>query len=366
MEPDRSNYEIWISDWLAGTLSPSQVEQLILFLEKNPDIREEAESMTLTHLSPGQSNMPGKDILRKSADELPPSQIEYLSVAYLENDLTEEQLADLKDNIRLRPENKIVFETVQKIKLSAPENKYKYKSSLKKQTPVQRIVRLSATLLSAAAITGFLVLSIVLIPRHLNERQEKLSGNIIIDTTAVEPFVVMGEILYDQGEEAVVRPEKSPPAEIPAIFPAPEEPGPSTLSLAETDTSQVIFRAALQAISDIPFHIEGGFSERIDDYTLIASNNNFVIPEYQDDERSKLNRFITRIFREKILKEDTSSEDPLKSYEIAGAGIEGLNKLLGWEMALVKTHDETGELRSLYFSSGILKFNAPFKKTKEE
>jgi len=365
MEPDRSNYEIWISEWLAGTLSQSEVDKLMLFLEKNPDIREEAESMTLTHLSPGQSNMPGKEILRKSAYELHPSQIEYLSVAYLENDLTEEQLNDLRDNIRLRPENKIVFETVQKIKLSAPEIKYKYKSGLKKQTPVPRIVKLSATLLSAAVITGLIILSIVLLPPYLNERSEKISGNIITDTTAVEPFVVMGEILYDQGEEAAVRPEKSLQAEIPEMFTSPDEPGPSTLSPTETDTSQAIFRAALQAISEIPLHIEACFINSTDDYTLIASNNNFIMPEYQDDDRSKLNKFITRKFREKILREDTVSEEPLKSYEIAGAGIEGLNKLLGWEMALVKTQDENGELRSLYFSSGILKFNAPFKQTEE-
>jgi len=30
------------------------------------------------------------------------------------------------------------------------------------------------------------------------------------------------------------------------------------------------------------------------------------------------------------------NEDPLTTYEIAEAGVEGLNKLLGWEMALVK------------------------------
>ncbi|MBN2863408.1 MAG: hypothetical protein JXN62_09625 [Bacteroidales bacterium] len=365
MEPDSSNYEIWITDWLAGNLSQRQVEQLMEFLEKNPDLKEEADALSLTYLSPRQNKMPGKETLMKSADDLPPSQIEYLSVAYLENDLTEKQLADLRDNIRLRPENKIIFETVQKIKLSAPENKYKYKSSLKKHTPVQRIVRLSATLLSAAVITGLLVLSIVLIPRHLNDRTEKISRDIITDTTAVEPFVVMAEILHGPAEEAAVIKEESMPGEISEKFPAPDETGQIALFQAETDTSHRIFRSPPPAILKIPLDIEVSFNKPIHDYTLIASNNNFVMPEYQDDDRSKLNKFITRTFREKILREDAVSEEPLKSYEIAGAGIEGLNKLLGWEMALVKTHDENGELRSLYFSSGILKFNAPFKQTKE-
>jgi hypothetical protein len=32
-------------------------------------------------------------------------------------------------------------------------------------------------------------------------------------------------------------------------------------------------------------------------------------------------------------------------------------------MALVKTSDEEGELKSFYFSSRVLKFNAPVKKS---
>ena len=39
MKIDRSNYEIWIIDWLDGSLSDSQAEELKLFLNENPDIR---------------------------------------------------------------------------------------------------------------------------------------------------------------------------------------------------------------------------------------------------------------------------------------------------------------------------------------
>ena len=56
------------------------------------------------------------------------------------------------------------------------------------------------------------------------------------------------------------------------------------------------------------------------------------------------------------------NDTPLKSYEIAEAGIEGINKLLGWDMALVRTNDDSGELKSLYFSSRLIKFNAPVRK----
>ncbi len=83
---------------------------------------------------------------------------------------------------------------------------------------------------------------------------------------------------------------------------------------------------------------------------------------YEDD-RNKLSKFIARTFREKILKEETGSDAPVKPYEIAAAGIDGLNRLFGWDMALVRVNDEEGDLKSIYFSSRILKFNAPVRKT---
>ena len=54
---------------------------------------------------------------------------------------------------------------------------------------------------------------------------------------------------------------------------------------------------------------------------------------------------------------------PLKGYEIAKAGVTGLNKLMGWEMALNERKDVEGNLKSVYFSSKLLKFNAPVKKS---
>jgi len=53
----------------------------------------------------------------------------------------------------------------------------------------------------------------------------------------------------------------------------------------------------------------------------------------------------------------------VESFEIAQAGITGLNKLFGWEIALNKNTDTNGEIRSYNYSSRLLKFNAPVKKS---
>ena len=50
MQIDRSNYEIWFTDWLDGNLNSLQVEQLKLFLDQNPDLREELNDQTTMNL----------------------------------------------------------------------------------------------------------------------------------------------------------------------------------------------------------------------------------------------------------------------------------------------------------------------------
>ena len=87
-----------------------------------------------------------------------------------------------------------------------------------------------------------------------------------------------------------------------------------------------------------------------------------IIPE-DEDERSGVVKFISKTFREKVLHEKTPLDTPIKGLDIAEAGVTGLNKLFGWEMALDKNNDENGQLKSVYFSSRIIKFTAPVKKS---
>jgi hypothetical protein len=95
---------------------------------------------------------------------------------------------------------------------------------------------------------------------------------------------------------------------------------------------------------------------------VLQTYNHGFIPPLIDD-RSNVQRFLARFFHEKIMKDKNSGNRPVESFEIAVAGITGLNKLFGWDMALHKNTDDNGEIRSYNFTSKLLKFNAPVKKT---
>jgi hypothetical protein len=358
MKPDRSNYEIWLSEWLEGQLTGQEAEQFRKFMAENPDLKEEIENLSAFYLVPGSIPCPRKSRLKKTAADLPLAQIEYLSVAYLERDITPEQKDDLMEKIHQDSESGILFDSVQKIKLVPPTVEYRNKAQLKKSLPVVRVIRLSLIGLSAAATIALIILSFIAGPRLLRGNKEDIAVNNI---TPVEPFIVKTQVIKSQSDQ-IPDPEilsEAPVISVPEVI-APLT-GNSSLIAAAADSSSVLSPFPDLRIYSLPrFNID--LNAEISKYSLVASTIDIKEASYED-ERNRLSKFIARTFRERILKEEPGSDAPVKSYEIAAAGIDGLNWLFGWEMSLTAINNEEGDLKSIYFSSRNLKFNAPVKKT---
>ena len=45
MKINRNNYEMYFIDYLDGVLSPDLVSELLLFLDENPDLKEELSDL---------------------------------------------------------------------------------------------------------------------------------------------------------------------------------------------------------------------------------------------------------------------------------------------------------------------------------
>ena len=358
MKPDRSNYETWLIDWLDGILSAQQTDDLVAFLNENPDLREEADSLMITRISPANDSFAGKEKLLKSPAEITVSQIEFLSAAYLEGDLSPEQKTDLLQNIELNPGNREHFDKIQKTKLEPPVISYRYKSNLKRISISTKITRITIIRLSAAAVLVFILLNHLFIPRQASENSPSIAV-MASDTIYIQQPIILTDRntrhFFPRIEKNIMKAGTEIPAYAINDHPVQQNIPDPNAGIERIQGPDLIAFTSLPVIGTNPENISPA---------LIASSIHYTEPVY-DDERSSLNRFIARTFREKILKENKAADKPLQSYELAEAGIEGLNKLLGWQMALVKTNDNAGELKSLYFSSKILKFNAPVKKTIE-
>jgi hypothetical protein len=358
MKPDRSNYETWLIDWLDGTLTAQQTDELMAFLGENPDIREEADSLMLARIVPANDSFSGKKDLQRSSADLNKSQIEYLSALYLEGDLSPEQEADLRQNIELTPENRIIFDNIQKTKLTPPFVHYSNKSSLRRISIAAGIGRISVIVLSAAAVIVFLILNHMFIPRPAAENSVTVAVMTPYTIYALPPIIITNRNKIQplpQAEKNVMKVVPKIPSHTTNDYIALQPVPDSMAAITRTEGPGAIAFTSVPAVNIN--------SENSSPY-LIASTINYTEPVY-DDERSKLSRFIARTFRARILKEKKFNDEPLQTYELAEAGIDGLNKLFGWQIALVKTNNEAGELKSVYFSSKVLKFNAPVRKNSD-
>jgi hypothetical protein len=361
MRPDRSNYEIWFTDWLDGNLSDKQVEEFMVFLKENPDLREELNGLTMVSLEPHKLIFNGKKSLKKSPESLSESQFEHLCIANLENDLTPSQKAELNEIIDHDENKRKGFEHIQKLKLIPSAGSFKRKSSVKKLTAGQKIIRLSAWGLSAAATIAILVIAYLSFPAKMKKESQQTAQNTKQDTFLME---LKQAIFRDETESYSAQSTAS--SEISKTVP---EAGVSKLPVlfAEQinqeipDSSSDIQRA--EALSMLKIEIPENLITEYRPYNnvLQAYNHGFIPPLI--DDRSNVERFFARFFHERIMRDKISGNRPVESFEIAVAGISGLNKLFGWEMALHKNTDENGEIRSYNFTSKLLKFNAPVKKT---
>ncbi|MFH0841738.1 MAG: hypothetical protein V1903_03860 [Bacteroidota bacterium] len=356
MKPDRSNYEIWLIDWLDGNLDEARTEQLMLFLEENPDLKEEADSLSLAKLDPDMNISVMKSGLKRNPADLPVSQVEYLSIAFLENDLSAAQAGELKESISLNSGNRKLFDAIQKTKLQPKDYSFENKKGLLRETRAQKMSRLVVRSLSAAAAVTILMVTFFSLAR----RQETGSEIIAVsrtDTFYINPgqaIIIKEELAFNVLPVNQIRADETLPEATIADEQIPVSAADDTISFPDINPDMFI--------TAIPVLTYPGFTSERTINSLVSLNIDTREPAYYDPDRGRIKRFIASNFRTKILKNKMYNDAPLHTYEIAEAGIEGLNNLLGWEMALVKTSDDEGELQSLYFSSRVLKFNAPVKK----
>lgn len=360
MQPDRTNYEIWIADWLAGTLTGEQKQLLREFLEMNPELKEEAEFLLNTTLIPGKNYFEGKDLLRRDATDLSPSQLEYLSVAFLENDLSPEQLADLTECTDKDPGMRKIFEPVQKIRLTPPAQKYRFKNRLRKRTLREKIIRMAYTALSAAASVAILIISYVYISHNISRVNNKMATDV---TNNHEPVILYAKAIKKNTNEISPEIQINQDRTIKSSEKIQAESGYPPVISAENDSLNIrvstLSETDIIRIADLPDFNFSILPEPVI-YSLVRSYIEYREPIY--DDRNGLSRFLARSFREKILRDSTGYDAPVKVYEIASAGINGISRVFGLNIALLSVKDEQGDLKSLYFSSRLLKINAPVKK----
>lgn len=370
MKPDRSNYELWITDWLDGNLSERQSEELMAFLDENPDLKEELRGLDSVSLNPPNLVFKNKQTLFRSAAEIDGSQFDILCIAKLENDITPEQAAELEGITGNDDAKRKSHDLWLGMKLNAPAVTYRQKSRLRRLTPAGKLLRISIVTLGAAATVAAVISLMLKFPQIPEAPDSQASMPVTTDTTTMEtplPF------LYSRAEQhpdiraeqkTEVAPDAGPLSSDSKSLPITEETvstgnEPQVVLTAETDFKR------LRGPDRISVHLPADIidKEMIFSGSLIAYRPDYIPPLIEH--RSNVELFMARLFHEKIMKDKTVGTKPVESFDIARAGVLGLNKLFGWELALDRNTDEKGNTRSYYFASRLVRVNAPVRKPPE-
>lgn len=379
------------------------------------------ENTDLPHLTPRDDRLQGKGKLFRRPEELTDEQFDLLAAAWADDALGGDSLAETEEALSSSPERRMRAESFRQIRLYPLIDRWEGRNRILKADPgTYAIRRILIVTLTVAAALGALV-----IPGPLKtEPDNKSAGPAVAEVQKIGEAITIAEA-QTMGEALI--PEASPvivalPAE--SVTPATQNinqtagaANPSTDKTSSTRLAGVISGSAADITSKprpvgvIPESLK---PERIvpqqNDITASVTNS-FIhanseprttaeIAEYRDlaesialmhdfsgavpllaagPEASRLapvelkditplpalereENWLVRglsLLAEAITKEPKSVD----GYFIADACIRGVNRVLGWEMELEQEKNNEGEQLATNFSSSLLTFSAPAKKT---
>ncbi len=204
MKITRENYESFFLDYLEGNLNELLVNELNEFLHQNPDLKEELRLFEAISLPSEDINFTGKEKLFRAPydkNEI----FDNHSVAFIEGDLTEEEMTSYLAYTETHPDRKKELALFKETKLIPDESvTFGSKNKLYKPLSIRRLlvwsVRIAAVLLISVALWN-------LWPSDLSE----------ISRQPVVSELQPGYTSPDPSPEAINHQQDKPLADIPAV-----------------------------------------------------------------------------------------------------------------------------------------------------
>jgi hypothetical protein len=367
MKISRENYEIFFIDYFDGNLSDAQIADFEDFLLLNPDLREELEGLEKIKLEPENDSLADKDILRKIDLDTPISDHNFddYCIAYLEGDLSRAQSMLFESYLKLHPGKRKDLSIYQHTILSANlSESFIDKSSLKKITPVIRRIYLFSGFSIAAAIAILMVIFLridtVDVPdiyvekiQHENIAPVNEDINNREDESITGTENILAEVVEKKSILSKTRSSES--FKVDSVKAISEED--------QTESSSDSFDNDIYANLDLP---DAYIGTAIPDKITSLSKNDYK-PEMTTDigepEYLSLPDIALNYVNEKVIKKAVPDTEPSKItlWDVADAGIKGINRVTGSEIKLEKQTDIKGETKSISFDAGFIGFYRPVK-----
>ncbi len=360
MKISQANYEQYFLDYLDGNLSDREISMLEDFLLLNPSLREELEGLEKMYLRPGNQVYPEKDLLKKPDLNLPINEENFqdFCIAASESDLNEYLTKKFQDYIDTHPEKLDEYLIYNHLHLlPEPDISFPLISNLKKPIFLlsSRVIYVSVSI--AAAIALFL---------FIYKKTENLSIPLENQITSNIPH--KNEIQKENLEKI------QNPQDIHKQIPDSKKPAVDKASLISIQdlklkkTEETFQKNILEnSNSNNQSELLKIAAPSIDMPLSALTPTDVDIPEQNLEIPIKVNKAPEKYLswqevasmeiNKKILgkKENTFSKPTI--WDVADAGIHGINRLTGSKMKLEKKTDKKGEIKRVRFESKLLSFS---------
>ncbi len=335
---DRDNYGMFIIDYQEGNLSPALTEELFAFLENNPRLKEEFigfEDLRMPLEAPPvfyHKNKLKKELL--PVKDIDGGNFENRTIAFFENDLSQDEQRDLNEFYKLNPSLKKIRDLYQKTRLTPDASvQYPEKDQLRKSA----FIIYRKWIYAAASVAAVILLLMVFWPFQW-------------DSTSNDPLRYVSEDpLRIQALSHSISPEELTVASLPVVISGPVQ---SSVPVHRTSISKM---KAIQKTPEPGIQYKSAASLKnsnhlklLKHYSKPFQGEDLASPEQDNRRGPVIKKIFSSLF--KGVKSYLMSKDPIQEksgtgfWNFADLGVKGYNALTDKEVDLKPATDEDGRV----------------------
>ena len=352
----RENYEIFVLDYLEGNLTAELSHAFQLFLDENPDIREEIESFEMIKLVASDDEFPNKDSLKRETGDLLKEipAFERSCIASLERDQTNIESNRFRDELFFDPEKQKVYGEFDKTILKPESVSFDSKNALKKPVPIGRKKRYMIWFAAASVIILFLLTNPFSNNIQQNEGQGPSESTEIIaksSSNVEDNGKILAEVKNVQSytSEEKIRISKQPESIDKSLSAYSASEAQNSITKMKPEQNSIMALKSLGGILPV-----GKVNE------LSLKDPVIYIPVYLEaNDLKALEALTLDDFKVKLIQEP-KEEKKAVSFLLAlfSSGVKGLNKTTGSNIEMETSLNENGKLTAFAFNSNNLKIRS--------
>lgn len=325
MMVSRDNYEIFIIDYLDGNLKPLEVAELMLFLERNPDLKEELNIIKKdSYLTSFKTNFPNKNTLKVIEGVISKSNVQEYLIRELEQDLNHKEHEKLEAFIKANPKYDRHRVSLLSTKLSADTSiTYPDKESLKRKQG--KVIPLYIKISSVAAALLFLLML------QLDDNKKTLTRNVP-SSNKVNKSIEKNETALPLSEAKLIAgtSDKKVKPLVPIVNTNVKTD--EAASMTENDSTAFLAKRTIEEPLAISAEEESKLNELVAPVTALAKADSSHMDEYIPTLKELLLQKVAGREAASIEKETPA----INKWSIAKLAVKVFNKVTGKEVQLQK------------------------------